>query len=69
MIITVGGVQKDGSLWHSTSLHRYGELGSMSVYAPTVDVVVPGPGESVYSGTTQATAIVVSAILIHNVQN
>jgi hypothetical protein len=57
-IITVGGVEKDGSLYRDTSPHMPGESGSMSVFAPARDVVVPGPGDG-DTGTSQAAAIVV----------
>jgi hypothetical protein len=59
-IITVGGVERDGSLYQDTSRAEAGQAGSMSVYAPARDIVVPGPGGD--TGTSQAAAIVVSRI-------
>lgn len=62
-IITVGGVEKDGSLYPDTSRAEPGQAGSMSVYAPARDIVVPAPGgENSHTGTSQAAAIVVSHI-------
>jgi hypothetical protein len=60
MIITVGGVEKDGTLFRDTTPVQPGEAGSMSVYAPARDVVVPSPGNDIHYGTSQAAAIVVS---------
>lgn len=58
-IITVGGVEKDGTFWRDTTQLEAGQAGSMSVFAPARDVIVPGPpiGDT---GTSQAAAIVVS---------
>ncbi|KAF2789529.1 subtilisin-like protein, partial [Melanomma pulvis-pyrius CBS 109.77] len=56
-IITVGGVKQDGTLYTPTSPEVPGQSGSMTVYAPAVDVVVPGPG-NLDTGTSQAAAIV-----------
>jgi hypothetical protein len=64
MVITVGGVNKDGTLWENTAREEPGQPGSMSVYAPAVDIVVPTPGNIPDSGTSQATAIVVSTFLV-----
>lgn len=61
-IITVGGVKQDGTLYTPTSPEVPGQSGSMTVYAPAVDVVVPGPG-NLDTGTSQAAAIVVCCIL------
>jgi hypothetical protein len=37
-----------------------GEAGSITVYAPARDVVVPAPGAFIHDGTSQSAAIVVS---------
>jgi hypothetical protein len=37
-----------------------GQGGSITLYAPAEDVVVPSPGNNLHSGTSQAAAIVVS---------
>jgi hypothetical protein len=58
-IITVGGVEKDGSLYLDTTRAEPGQLGSMSVYAPARDIIVPIPSLAGYTGTSQAAAIVV----------
>ncbi|KAF1918124.1 peptidase S8/S53 domain-containing protein [Ampelomyces quisqualis] len=58
-ILTVGGVNEDGTLWSSTSMAEAGKPGSMSVYAPAKNIVVPATGESIDTGTSQAAAIVV----------
>ncbi|KAH7411597.1 peptidase S8/S53 domain-containing protein [Phaeosphaeria sp. MPI-PUGE-AT-0046c] len=58
LIITVGGVRDDGTLWPGTTLHEPGQAGSMSVWSPAMDVVVPGPGNGPNTGTSQAAAIV-----------
>jgi hypothetical protein len=63
MIITVGGVEKDGTFYRDTTKAESGQPGSMSVYAPARDIVVPAPGNNPHTGTSQATAIVVSLIL------
>jgi hypothetical protein len=60
MIITVGGVERDGTLYKGTTPVEPGQAGSMSVYAPARDIVVPSPGNGVHTGTSQAAAIVVS---------
>jgi hypothetical protein len=65
-IITVGGVKQDGSLWEDTAPAIPGEDGSMTVFAPAVDIIVPGNGgdlhvgTSLNKGTSQAAAITVS---------
>jgi hypothetical protein len=62
-VITVGGVEKDGTLFKLTTPAQPGQAGSMSVYAPARDIVVPAPGDDQHSGTSQAAAIVVSHLL------
>ncbi|KAF1963807.1 subtilisin-like protein [Byssothecium circinans] len=57
-IITVGGVNKDGTLHESTSPARRGRAGSMTVFAPAIDIIVPGGPAGPHSGTSQAAAIV-----------
>jgi hypothetical protein len=59
MIITVGGVEPDGTLYKGTTPVEPGQAGSMSVYAPARDIVVPSPGNDLHTGTSQAAAIVV----------
>jgi len=60
-LITVGGVEMDGSLFLSTTPAEPGHAGSLSVYAPAKNIKVDNdPVEEVHSGTSQATAIVVS---------
>lgn len=58
-ILTVGGVNSDGTLYDLTSTHQAGQAGSMSVFAPAKDIIVPATGEAPDSGTSQAAAIVV----------
>ncbi|KAH7089519.1 peptidase S8/S53 domain-containing protein [Paraphoma chrysanthemicola] len=57
-LITVGGVEPNGKLFPPTTPAEPGESGSMSVYAPARDVVVPGSAPGGHSGTSQAAAIV-----------
>ncbi|KAK7183332.1 uncharacterized protein CC84DRAFT_1218950 [Paraphaeosphaeria sporulosa] len=57
-VITVGGVTKRGSLWRDTSPAYNGAAGSMTVFAPAVDIVVPGDASIQDMGTSQAAAIV-----------
>jgi hypothetical protein len=59
-IMTVGGVEKDGTLFQQTTMAQPEQAGSLTVYAPARDVIVPGPGEFIHDGTSQAAAIVVS---------
>jgi hypothetical protein len=59
-IITVGGVKKDGTFYELTTPAEGGQGGSITLYAPAEDVVVPSPGNNLHSGTSQAAAIVVS---------
>lgn len=59
-LITVGGVNEDGTLYHLTTVQKPGKAGSMTVFAPAQDVRVPGPGPEFHAGTSQAAAIVVS---------
>jgi hypothetical protein len=61
-LITVGGVGKDGRLYTSTTPPRPGHPGHMTVFAPAVDIVVPGRPGTGNTGTSQAAAIVVSMI-------
>ncbi|OAL01554.1 subtilisin-like protein [Phaeosphaeriaceae sp. SRC1lsM3a] len=68
VIITVGGVEPDGTLFLSTTLEERGQAGSMSVYAPARDVVVPAPGQGFHTGTSQAAAIV-SGLLAYYYRN
>ncbi|KAH7073921.1 peptidase S8/S53 domain-containing protein [Paraphoma chrysanthemicola] len=58
MIITVGGVEPNGRLFKDTTPAQPGEAGSMSVYAPARDIIVPSPDDRQHSGTSQAAAIV-----------
>jgi hypothetical protein len=60
-VITVGGVTKTGTLYKNTSPKENGQAGSMSVFAPAEDIVVPGDPSVPDEGTSQAAAIVVSA--------
>lgn len=60
VIVTVGGVKHDGMLYPNTTPAKPGKDGSMSVYAPAVDVIVPADGIDFHTGTSQAAAIVVS---------
>jgi hypothetical protein len=61
-LITVGGVEPDGTVFKSGTRAEPGEAGSMSVYAPARDITVPGgPGLPDF-GTSQAAAIVVSVL-------
>ncbi|KAH8716869.1 peptidase S8/S53 domain-containing protein [Phaeosphaeriaceae sp. PMI808] len=61
VIITVGGVIQDGTLYLPTTLHEPGQLGSMSVFAPAENIEVPVidvlPPGGTHSGTSQAAAI------------
>jgi hypothetical protein len=59
-MITVGGVEQDGTVYKDKTPAKPGELGSMSVYAPAKDIIVPAPGDGPHTGTSQAAAIVVS---------
>ena len=52
---------KNGKLYENTSPKYNGEEGSMSVFAPAEDIVVPGDPNVPNTGTSQAAAIVVSA--------
>jgi hypothetical protein len=61
-IITVGGVEREGTLYQETTSAMPGEAGSMSVYAPARDVRVPSDGVDMHTGTSQAAAITVSII-------
>lgn len=68
-IITVGGITRQGTLWPKTALHEDGKPGSITLFAPAEGIVVPGPGNVMVegeetSGTSQATAMVVSVSLI-----
>jgi subtilisin family serine protease len=57
-VITVGGVKPDGTYWEDTTPAEPNQLGSMSVYAPSVDVIVPASATALHTGTSQAAAIV-----------
>jgi hypothetical protein len=61
-LITVGGVDQDGRLYHATTPSRPGHPGHMTVFAPAVDIIVPGRPATGDTGTSQAAAIVVSTI-------
>lgn len=67
-IITVGGVREDGSLYPNTSPQLPGELGSLTVFAPAVNIIAPGNGGQLHidtglnTGTSQAAAITVSLV-------
>jgi subtilisin family serine protease len=63
-LITVGGVDKEGKLYSKTSPPRPGRSGHMTVFAPAVDIVVPGKQGTGDTGTSQAAAIVVSPIFL-----
>jgi hypothetical protein len=65
-IITVGGVKKDGTLYELTTPAEGGQGGSITLYAPAEDVIVPSPGNNLHSGTSQAAAIVVSGFSFMN---
>jgi hypothetical protein len=53
-------VKPDGTLYEGTTLAQPGKAGSISVFAPAIDVNVPGPGVVYNPGTSQAAALVVS---------
>ena len=59
-LITVGGVTREGTLYRNTSPKRDGEAGSMTLFAPAVDIDVPSDPRVPNHGTSQAAAIVVS---------
>jgi hypothetical protein len=66
-LITVGGVEKDGSLFQITSPQIPGELGSMTVFSPAREVTAPGndgqlnlDSPILNTGTSQAAALTVS---------
>jgi len=64
-LITVGGVEKDGTFWKGQTTAEEGRTkqpGHVDVFAPAVDIDVPGPGVKYDTGTSQAAAIVVSAL-------
>lgn len=65
-IITVGGVEKDGTFWQPQTTQALGQAGHVTVYAPCVDIRVPSPGVDFHTGTSQAAAIVVSIALIRS---
>lgn len=64
-IITVGGVNEDGSLYRNTAPDHPDREGSMTVFAPAENVIAPGNGGDRHentafnSGTSQAAAITV----------
>lgn len=59
-LITVGGVEPDGTVFTQMTPAEPGQGGWTSVYAPARDIIVPAPGEYIHTGTSQAAAIVVS---------
>ncbi|KAH4116500.1 hypothetical protein HBH96_142430 [Parastagonospora nodorum] len=56
-IITIGGVEPDGTYYENTTPKHAGDAGSMSAYAPARDVRVPSDGIDYHTGTSQAAAI------------
>jgi hypothetical protein len=61
-IITVGGVNKDGTLFRHTTPPRPNHPESMTVFAPAEDIIVPAAGAppGTDQETSQAAAVVVS---------
>ncbi|KAF1995006.1 subtilisin-like protein [Amniculicola lignicola CBS 123094] len=59
-LVTVGAVDKRGILYQSNTPHQSGQEGSMTVFAPGVDIEVPALNGQLEtsSGTSQASAIV-----------
>lgn len=57
-LITVGGVEPDGSLWPVSTPHRDGFRGSITVYAQGSRMPLQGGQEA--SGTSLAAPVVVS---------
>jgi hypothetical protein len=68
-LITVGGVERDGTRYVDTTTERPGEGGHISVWAPARDIrvpsFVPNPIYESHTGTSQASAIVVSLSLFN----